>query len=168
MFSDVGKKIKSVAEFVFVFQVLLSLIGGIVIIANDDDMAGLGILVIIVGSVIAWLSSLLIYAYGEIAQTNAQNEENTRLILQLLEERTLKKEVVPVEKAAVSSDTPKQPRKSDVKEGKKEALDENRQEKSENPMPAIISGDQKICPVCKTAQKNNRVVCWHCNQLFSN
>ena len=75
MFEDVGKKIKKIAKGYFVASIILGFIIAIVlfvIAANSHDevlwiISGLATMVII--PFVAWLSSLILYGFGEIVDT---------------------------------------------------------------------------------------------------
>ena len=60
-FDNVGGKIKGWAKLVFVVEAIAAVIVGLVTV-NTSALAGL--LVIIVGPVVAWISSWLMYGYG--------------------------------------------------------------------------------------------------------
>lgn len=76
MFNNPGKKVKLLARILFVLLSILPVLGGIVIMMIDTstfgiDLGGLqviiGLLVIIFGIIFAWLSSILLYTLGAMA-----------------------------------------------------------------------------------------------------
>ena len=76
MFKNVGFKIKKIVEIFFYLAAFLSVISGIVVWyllaqASDGEGTVLGFFLFLiisgVGILTSWLSSLIIYAYGEIA-----------------------------------------------------------------------------------------------------
>ena len=67
MFNNPGGKIKGFAIVVFVINILAFLVLGIVLISEVESVA-LGLLTILVGAVISWLSVLFIYAYGNMVE----------------------------------------------------------------------------------------------------
>ncbi len=93
MFKNIGMKIKGLAKFIFWVLTILSVIGGLIIIiqafgssaANSQDkIVGIliGVGVIIVGIIVAWLQNFLLYGFGELVDSNQR-------ILRCLEERQI-------------------------------------------------------------------------------
>ena len=66
MFGKVGEKLHSVATFCFWACLVISCISGIAVMAEDSDMAFIGLLVAVGGSVSGWFFSLLLYGFGEL------------------------------------------------------------------------------------------------------
>ena len=84
MFDNSGKRLQSLAKGIFfllcsvpVFLGVLMIIAGIFTSA-DSRIILVGILIIAFSVLIAWLSSIVLYAFGELV-------ENTRLILMMQE-----------------------------------------------------------------------------------
>lgn len=67
MYQNVGQKIKNLTKVVVIIMMILSIIAGIVIMAEDEDMIILGLITAAIGCFVAWLSGLTMYAYGDIA-----------------------------------------------------------------------------------------------------
>ncbi len=88
MYTNIGGKIKAVAKVAAWLGIIASVVSGITMMSAGNlysygiDFGGLGviggILVIVVGSVIAWLSSLALYGFGELIERTAEIAENTR------------------------------------------------------------------------------------------
>ena len=68
MFENVGEKIQKAASFLFVFEIIASLIGGFFLIANELFI--LGLITIIAGSFVSWLSFLFVYGYGQLIENS--------------------------------------------------------------------------------------------------
>ncbi len=68
MFTHIGSKIKALTQFAFVLSSLASIIAGLYLISNSyrSDSILTGILLIVVGPLVAWLGSLFSYAFGEM------------------------------------------------------------------------------------------------------
>ena len=66
MFNNIGSKIKAVAQVITWIGIISSIIGGIVIMALQESP--IGVLVIIGGSFISWLSSLTLYGFGQLIE----------------------------------------------------------------------------------------------------
>ena len=70
MFENIGKKIKGVAEVVTWLGIGLSFILGFSVMLSDDGAFFLGLLIIIGGSLAAWLSSLTLYGFGQLIENS--------------------------------------------------------------------------------------------------
>lgn len=79
MFADVGKTIKKIALAAFVILCVGAFVGGIVLMV--EERVGWGFLTWIVGPMIAFVSSCLIYGFGEVVDTaivlRFRDEQNT-------------------------------------------------------------------------------------------
>ena len=83
MFDNIGERIKELALSIFVIEVIAAVVSGIImIVAGGDDLIVVGILTMIIGSALAYLSVILIYAFGELVENStiiancvANNEE---------------------------------------------------------------------------------------------
>ena len=77
MYEHVGRKIKSVAEWINVLGVFISVLIGIIIIGHNEDNFLAGLLVIGIGAIISWLSTLLLYGFGQLIDDTATIREAT-------------------------------------------------------------------------------------------
>lgn len=80
MYNNAGKSIKGLVKIVVGIQMALFIILGIVLMVSGEGGAGafLGFLVGGAGCFFAWLSGLLLYAYGEIADGVKRLAERTQ------------------------------------------------------------------------------------------
>ena len=79
MFKNIGKKIQSYSMLVFVIEVFLSILAGVLVgitiqsvLWGDEAEVigpGAGFLVIGAGIFLAWLGQMRLYAYGKIAES---------------------------------------------------------------------------------------------------
>lgn len=76
LFGNPGRKIKVVSFVWFILEVVVSVIGGFVMIAEEEAFAGL--LIILLGVGASYLSTLVLYAFGELVEKMTKTEENTR------------------------------------------------------------------------------------------
>lgn len=86
MFKNSGRKIMDFAKILFVIQlVLYSILGIILIILGIDNeevmQAVTGAVILIVGNVSAWLNNILTYAFGALVGKTEENAENTKAML---------------------------------------------------------------------------------------
>lgn len=71
MFDNVGSKIKGLASFFCWGGIIASIIGGIILIGLDEDLIFAGIAVIVIGSLLSWISSFVLYGFGELVVNSA-------------------------------------------------------------------------------------------------
>ena len=82
MFNDIGKKIKAVAALSAALGMIASLIVGLVLMSEDS--VGLGLVTIIFGSLLSWVSSFALYGFGELVDNSAKTAANSAKIVSLL------------------------------------------------------------------------------------
>ena len=74
MFSNAGRSIKKITKLICVFGILFSLGIGVALVVVGADMRDgetliiTGIAIGVLGSVLSWISSLVLYAYGDMAE----------------------------------------------------------------------------------------------------
>ena len=78
MFDNIGGKIKGLAQVTFVVEAIAAFITGITLMALDAELIPIGLLVIVVGPLVAWASSWLLYGFGELIDKICDIERNTR------------------------------------------------------------------------------------------
>ena len=73
-YDNIGEKIKSWAKWIAIVESVLSVIGGILVMVNEigggDSWLLMGPLLMILGPMIAWVSSWLLYGFGEIVSAS--------------------------------------------------------------------------------------------------
>ena len=74
-YDNIGEKIKGLAKFFFISGTILSILLGLFMLQNNTIRA---ILIIVLGTIGSWLSSLTLYGFGEIIVKLTQIENNTR------------------------------------------------------------------------------------------
>ena len=71
MYENIAAKIKLLAKIVLGLGALIGLVFAILLFADvivNEDLAFLGIIPLIFGPVLGWLSSLLVYGFGELIE----------------------------------------------------------------------------------------------------
>ncbi len=68
MFRNIGGKIKTLAQIITWLGIIASVLGGFIVAAIDDDLIAVGLLIVVVGSLASWISSFLLYGYGQLIQ----------------------------------------------------------------------------------------------------
>ncbi len=76
MFDKVSSKLKMVASIFVIIGSLASFISSIVLFTGEK--IAVGIVVLICGIFLSWVSALLIYGFGELIEKASQIEKNTR------------------------------------------------------------------------------------------
>ena len=78
MYNNIGGKIKGLAIATFIVAAIAAVITGIVLMCIDEDLILYGVLTLILGPVLAWISSWLLYGFGELIDKVSDIERNTR------------------------------------------------------------------------------------------
>ena len=100
MFKNIGKKIMGLAKFITWMGFLASIIGGIVMIAEDEDLIVYAVLVMVAGCLVSWIACFMLYGFGQLIH----NSEECKNLLKKISEQ---KPVAPV--APVAPVTPVTP-----------------------------------------------------------
>ena len=69
-YDNIGGKIKGWAKWIFAIEAIAAVISGFVLMAQDEDMILIGLLVVVFGSIVAWVSSWLLYGYGQLIENS--------------------------------------------------------------------------------------------------
>lgn len=80
MYDNIGGKIKGLSVFIFLIELIAVFIIGIILMTSDNDFILIGLLVIILGALFSWVSSWLLYGFGELIAKTDETENNTRII----------------------------------------------------------------------------------------
>ena len=72
MYDNIGGKIKGLAKFFFVVGLIVSLVCGIVLMTLSSGLVLLGLLMIILGGIIAWISTFVLYGFGELVEKTCE------------------------------------------------------------------------------------------------
>ena len=78
MYGNIGKKIKCLAIAMFIAEAVTLVIWGMVLIAIDEYLIAIGLLMVFFGPLVAWISTWLLYAFGELVDKATAIERNTR------------------------------------------------------------------------------------------
>ena len=82
LYEDIGKKIKHLAKVCFVVEAVGAVIGGFAMMVSDSDMIGYGLLTVIGGVLVAWVSSWVLYGFGELVDKTCDLEAHVRYSVQ--------------------------------------------------------------------------------------
>jgi len=78
MFDNIGDKIKVLAKVMFFLELITALIMGFALMFGEGETGGVGLIVFFVGPIVAWISSALLYGFGELIDKTCDIAENTR------------------------------------------------------------------------------------------
>lgn len=91
LYTDIGRKIKNWAKWIFIIEAILSVIGGIImLITGEEDYLVAGIVTLLLGPFAAFVSSWILYGFGELIDKTCANERHTAEILRFLQENNKK------------------------------------------------------------------------------
>ena len=87
-YENIGDKIKGLAKASFIVVAMAAVGAGIALMASADDMIPVGLLVMVVGPIVAWVSSWLLYGFGQLIENsdiiaeeyNRKNEKHERVV----------------------------------------------------------------------------------------
>ena len=77
-YDNIGEKIKGLAKWTFIVGAIGAILSGIAMLFSGGWFVILGFLTAFVGSVIAWVSSWLLYGIGEIVDASSTYIHNSR------------------------------------------------------------------------------------------
>ena len=80
MYSNIGKKIKVLAIVIFGIEAFAAFLSAIALMSVDEEMIPGGIIILLVGPLLAWISSWLLYGFGELIDKTCDIERNTRVM----------------------------------------------------------------------------------------
>ena len=82
MYDNIGSKIKNLAKTLFIIEAILGFLAGIIILAADDDEFNIivGLILMIAVPLISWISSWLLYGFGELIEKTCEVAYNTNSI----------------------------------------------------------------------------------------
>ena len=76
MYDNIGEKIKGLAKVMFIVEAIAAVIGGIVLLGYE--FLAIGWLTLFLGPVVAWISSWLLYGFGELIDNVCTIAANTK------------------------------------------------------------------------------------------
>ena len=85
LYENIGEKIKSWAKWIFIAEAIGAILTGIFMVINSFDVEDFslfiyGISTIILGTIVAWMSSWILYAFGQLVDdTHAIRNQNTKI-----------------------------------------------------------------------------------------
>lgn len=79
LYENIGGKIKTLAKWTFIVEGIGAIITALALIFTDEDLILAGLLTLICGPIVAWISSWILYAFGELVEDihALRNKEGT-------------------------------------------------------------------------------------------
>ena len=68
LYENIGGKIKNWAKWIFIVEAIGAIITGLVFLFTDEDFILYGLLIMILGPIVAWVGSWILYAFGELVE----------------------------------------------------------------------------------------------------
>lgn len=84
MYNNIGGKIKLLAAISFAIMAIGSFVGGIAMMATDDDLIPPGVFVLILGPVVSWVSTWVLFGFGELVESNEDTKNSVYAIENML------------------------------------------------------------------------------------
>ena len=78
MYDNIGRKIKGLAKAIFIVESIVSVVAGMILLSISDNLILSGVISILLGPLVAWVSSWLLYGFGELIDKTCAIERNTR------------------------------------------------------------------------------------------
>lgn len=96
MFKNIGSKIKNVAQFFTWVGIIISIVVFLMLISKgSDESIGMGFIILIIGCFGSWLSSLVLYGFGQLVENSdiiAQKSSRPHLTLTEVNKDSYKKD----------------------------------------------------------------------------
>ena len=102
MYNNIGGKIKVLAKCIFVIDAIAMFVVGIVLLS--EELIGAGLLTMFLGPVLAWVSSWLLYGFGELIDKASEIADNTAKE-DKQKEKSIKENKTPVAKVRKKPET---------------------------------------------------------------
>lgn len=78
MFGNIGGKIKSLAKIATWLGIIVSVIWGFVLMTTNEDLIPAGLIVALLGSLISWISSFVLYGFGQLIENTDKLVESPK------------------------------------------------------------------------------------------
>lgn len=140
LYTDIGKKIQNWAKWIFIAEAITAVISAFVLMGNSDIF--LGLLLLICGPLAAWVSSWILYAFGQLVEdTHAM-----RTKYYPLQEEAAAKRKAEEEAAQRKAEEAAAKRKAEEAAAKHEAEERARAKAEQEAAQAKPDGEQ--CELC--------------------
>lgn len=80
MFRNIGAKIKGIAQFITWIGIIPTIVLFCILASSGEGrFVAIGFVILIIGVIISWLSSILLYAFGHLVENSDTIAENSTL-----------------------------------------------------------------------------------------
>lgn len=153
LYENIGGKIKNWAKWIFIFEAIGAVIAGLVLLFTDEDLILYGFLTAICGPIVAYVSSWILYAFGELVEDMhaMRDKEGTAKEVNAKREAEMKAKYEAKKKA-----------KREAEEQSKREMEENIDNFVPNPSKTVIPNkyeDSYSCPKCGCTLKFGQKEC---------
>lgn len=152
LYTNIGKKIQTWAKWIFIVEAIGAIITGIGMLIEDEDLILVALLIVILGPIVAWVSSWLMYGFGKLI-------EDVEAI------RNKDPKPVVIQQSAPSQPTANTPPATAPASAKTTPVH------TETNRPAVapnqVFDSYWVCGKCKTKNMNTRNDCWSCGHKKS-
>ena len=178
MFENPGKKLKKLAEILFILSVVGSVILAFVVGFTRDrygDLilrAGPFFLVLLGGPVLSYVEYLVLYGFGTLIEkterTNEALERLNKTVAKLAENgpRPEKKPAPPQPPAVPAGGPASAPVRDAKRDVAPQPVTREDGKKHDPVVPQPAGEDRVACPLCGTVQRANRFLCMNCGVPF--
>ena len=87
MFANIGEKLKDIARIITILGIVFGIITCIAFALIDEEMILVGIISGVGEAVVAWISALIVYAFGELVQNSKESKKIQQEILNELKNK---------------------------------------------------------------------------------
>ena len=145
MYKDIGKKIKGLAFASFIIETVALFVTGMVVLVNDPDYSPLALAFMLGGPLAAYLSSLILYGFGELVDKVCD-----------IEKRLTNSTCKPTPSALTTN--PNETHKQSFGEW----VESNKQHPTNNPVNNPVNNAVWVCTSCGQKNANTRTTCLKC------
>ena len=180
LYENIGGKIKNWAKWTFIVEAVAAVIAGIAVIIDSEDFL-LAFALILLGPIVAFIGSWILYAFGELVEKTS----DTNNVIRKIESYTRNLKITYQDEQATEESTKREPElkaqqeavaraKSEVEEKAKCEVEERAKQEAEEPnnsnnnssVPIVEENEEKLINQIKD---NNfiYVQCKNCRKEFS-
>ena len=74
MFDNIGEKIKGLAKVMFIIMSIISIVVGLVVLA--EELIGLSLFLIFICPILSWIGSWILYGFGELITNTSEIKDS--------------------------------------------------------------------------------------------
>ena len=163
LYENIGSKIKTLAIAFFIVQAIGAIVTGIILLIDGGfEYNWWAIFIILLGPVVAFVDSWLLYGFGEIIDQLTYISDKSSLIYQSQND----KKITAPETTQNNVPQKQQTIKNDVNT-LKSVPDKSADRVSVKGSYSLTGKGTMICSACNCEQPAGRRICWNCSVKFS-